>query len=171
MHRRARSSYPRGDWRASYFTSEELASLPCRPRESFTQLQINENSELILSNLGGQGGRCVDTTDGTWSSKCKERDPTDSGLGNNANNMHILIKDVGTQKDYTTTPPTSRTVWMRVTNESEYRAWRTVHNGIKRTGGAGSNAGYFGVVNLLGPRSSGQSSQWSPVRKRTRSHT
>ena len=166
---RARSSWNREDWRAAYFTAEELAALPCRPRESFTQLQINENSKLILSNLGGQGGRCVTTTykDGStaqWSELCEERDPIDSGVGNNANNMHILIENVGAQTDYTTTPPTSRPVWMRITNESEYRAWRTVHNGIKRTGGAASNAGFFGVVNLLGPRLASQSNHWTPVR-------
>ena len=163
---RAHRGYPRGDWRAAYFTSEELESLPCRPRESFTQLQINENSKLILSNLGGQGGRCKDTTynDGssaTWQELCVERDPTDAGQANTADNMHILISNVGTQKDYTT--GISRPVWMRVTNESEYQAWRTGHNGIKRTGGVGSNAGFFGVVNLLGPRDPTQNRQWSQV--------
>ena len=42
-------------------------------------------------------------------------------------------------------------LWLRVTNQSEYRAWRTGVNGItRRTQGAVT--GYFGSINLLGPR-------------------
>ena len=35
-----------------------------------------------------------------------------------------------------------------MTNESEYRAWREKNNGVKKRAN-----GFFGVVNLLGPRS------------------
>ena len=49
---------------------------------------------------------------------------------------------------------------LRITNESEYRAWNTYHNGIKRQCAdscnvdvrCGDRAGYFGAINLLAPR-------------------
>ena len=48
-------------------------------------------------------------------------------------------------------------------NETEYRAWRLGHNGIKRERrreqaaiDSGESFGYFGAVNLLGPRSATQ---------------
>ena len=44
-----------------------------------------------------------------------------------------------------------RTVDLRITNESEYRAWDASMNGIN---------GAFGVVNLLGPRAPGRPRFW-----------
>ena len=40
---------------------------------------------------------------------------------------------------------------LRITNQSKFRAWSSNMNGVKREV-AGSTYGYFGVINLLGPR-------------------
>lgn len=60
----------------------------------------------------------------------------------------IYIRNVGTA-------PGGAVIDLRVTNESEYRAWITEWNGIKREE-ENDRVGYFGVVNLLGPRRSTQ---------------
>lgn len=51
--------------------SGELGGLPpydatadCTPDDSFAHIEF-KNSELVRSNLGGQGGRCVSTADCT----------------------------------------------------------------------------------------------------------
>lgn len=108
------------------------------------------------------GGRCVDITynDGTfvpWSERCDEKQPTT----NTADNMHVLYKGVGVVKNYDTSA--EQVLWLRVTNQSEYRGWNVQQNGVKR--GSGINAGYFGVVNLMGPRTADQARAWTPVRK------
>ena len=55
------------------------------------------------------------------------------------------------------------TVWLRVTNETTYRAWNSRQNGVKRQS-SGDGEGFFGAINLLGPRSVNQrpaSQYWS----------
>ena len=42
------------------YTEAELLNKTCTPRDSYTNLTF-DNAHLVLSNLGGQGGRCVDT--------------------------------------------------------------------------------------------------------------
>ena len=61
----------------------------------------------------------------------------------------LLIRGVGTTLD------TNQEIWMRVTNQSVYRAWNSRHNGVKRRS-EGTSIGYFGALNLLGPRSATQ---------------
>ena len=55
-----------------------------------------------------------------------------------------MISNIGTA-------PGGIQISLRVTNESEYRAWNTEWNGVKRQA-QGDIEGYFGVINLLGPR-------------------
>ena len=47
---------------------------------------------------------------------------------------------------------------MIITNETEYHAWNTEWNGLKRRFESSDLDGYFAVVNLLGPRDSSQTS-------------
>lgn len=58
----------------------------------------------------------------------------------------MLFRGVGNTLD------TNQEIWMRVTNESTYRAWNPRHNGVKRRS-EGTSTGFFGALNLLGPRS------------------
>lgn len=52
-------------------------------------------------------------------------------------------------------------IWLRITNDTEYRAWNQRINGVRRVA-RGTQAGYYGVVNLLAPRSRHQRSKlWS----------
>ena len=58
-------------WRRS------IRSRPCTPREAFTHLQF-DNANLVRSNLGGQGGRCIDQDFGdgtsvTWQDASDEQ--------------------------------------------------------------------------------------------------
>lgn len=57
-----------------------------------------------------------------------------------------------------------RVIWMRVTNETEYRAWNPRHNGVKRQA-AGANFGFFGAINLLGPRDPNRIQTATPANK------
>ena len=75
-------------------------------------------------------------------------------------NMVVLIRDIGT---LTTTDGTDYEISLRITNMTEYRAWNPRHNGVKRQG-IGDETGFFGAINLLGPRDSRQrpfTSFWS----------
>jgi hypothetical protein len=116
---------------------------PCTPPDSFTRISF-DHAHLVRSNLGGQGGRCVDRTFGDglfipWSDSCDEQQ--------SASTPHeIYIRNVGTTASGTS-------INMHIRNETEYRAWRTGPNGIKRVAAASGPNGFFGVVNLLGPRS------------------
>jgi hypothetical protein len=129
--------------------------MSCTPIDAFTSLNF-ATAHVVRSNLGGAGGRCVDTTysDGRsvyWYELCDERQPsvnvpeTPSGLGN----MHVLIRGLGST-------PAGEPISLLVRNESEYRPWNSRHNGVKRSR-EGSNAGSFVAINLLGPRSASQS--------------
>ena len=129
-----------GRWNES--TAAELISSACTPQEAFTFLGF-DSAFLVRSNLGGQGGRCVDQTYSvndsvTWQEVCDE--PESPSMPH-----EIYIRGLGT------TPEGSK-IDLRITNESEYRAWREAINGIKAQT-RDENVGYFGVINLLGPRS------------------
>jgi hypothetical protein len=52
---------------------------------------------------------------------------------------------------------------IRVTNETEYRAWRVGPNGLKRqwSSPGAEVSGYFLAINLLGPREPTQSCYWN----------
>ena len=142
----------------------ELLQLQCTPPEAFTALSFDAAS-LVQSNLGGKGGRCTDTcyANGgcvSWQSLCDEKEPgiNFADTATTFGNMHILIRNLGTT-------PEGAQINLRITNESEYRAWNARHNGVKRTG-AGANSGSFGVINLLGPRTPLQkpySSYWNDL--------
>jgi hypothetical protein len=99
-------------------------------------------ANLTRSNLGGLGGRCVDTTDAqgraiAWSERCDEEQSPSTP-------HELYLRGVGS----VCTPPQCRNVDLRITNESVYRAWTSMHNGIKRS----ASGAAFGALNLLGPR-------------------
>lgn len=106
------------------------SSRPCVERGSFSAIDFS-TALLARSNLGGQGGRCdaVETAAGMC-----------LAIGRDSNTPHELYFS-GVGRDG---------LDLRITNESEYRAWRSVRNGIKIDG-----HGAHGVVNLLGPRAVG----------------
>ena len=115
----------------------------CIPAESFTAVTF-DNATLRRSNLGGLGGRCDETAFAVGMCELPQTESTPH---------EIFIVNVGRA-------PNGARIDLRITNETEYRAWRLGHNGIKRERqrelavvGSGSSFGYFAVVNLLGPRS------------------
>lgn len=74
-------------------------------------------------------------------------------------NEHLLFRRVGVSLR------SDLELWMRVTNESVYRAWNPRHNGVKRQS-EGTAVGFFGAINLLGPRTISQrpySKYWSDL--------
>mgnify|MGYP006139452249 CR=1 FL=1 len=79
----------------------KLQSSTCQNRESFVML-LFEDSVLVRSNLGGQGGRCD-----TDASLCTE------GLTNMSRPHDIYLHNVGTADDGTT-------IDLSITNQSEY---------------------------------------------------
>ena len=131
------------DWRA------DVVQVDCQPRD-FTPIGFDV-ATLVRSNLGGKGGRCE--TNGL----CEEYLPAADAP---SATREVLYKTVG----FTRPPLPYEAIDLRITNESEYRAWRVRLNGIKRRT-VGDITGYFGVINLLGPRALGQSggpdTQWN----------
>ena len=128
------------DWNLS--SASDLINSACTPQEAFTALSF-ATARLVRSNLGGQGGRCVNMTydvneSYTWDLLCDEEQSPSTP-------HEILMRGLGT------TPDNNR-IDLRITNESEYRAWREAINGIK-VQNDNNDVGYFGVINLLGPRS------------------
>jgi hypothetical protein len=113
--------------------------MACLPRAAFSYLTF-DGAALVASNLGGQGGRCIDTcySDGQsrqcfgWRALCHEQQPNTSvaDTGELMGNTHILFRRLGTTESGV---DRGREVWLRITNESEYRAWNPRHNGVKRT--------------------------------------
>ena len=85
---------------------------------------------LRRSNLGGLGGRC-----GPQPWRCADGAPDESTP------RDILIHDLGKM----TSGSGETVIDLRISNESEYRAWNLNLNGIqiKKEGGR------FGVVNLV----------------------
>ena len=70
--------------------------------------------------------------------------------GGTRGNTHVLFRNMGFAIN-------GAEIWMRITNETEYRAWNPRHNGVKRQE-EGTTVGMFGAINLLGPRSTTQRS-------------
>ena len=108
---------------------------PCTEAASFVALEF-DNATLVRSNLGGKGGRC------TAPGSCKE-------LEGPSTPHDVFYEGLGYTNE-------RAPVSLRVTNESEYRAWNYRLTGIKRRSGIEQKVGHFGVVNLLGPRAVGQ---------------
>jgi hypothetical protein len=85
----------------SNWTTAELLSTQCTPSEAFTHLTF-AGARTVQSNLGGQGGRCVNTTyrngdSYAWFDLCDEEQPavnvpeTAQSIGN----MHLLVSNIG----------------------------------------------------------------------------
>ena len=125
------------------YTLAELNALDCVPRDSYTNLTF-EAATLVLSNLGGQGGRCVDTCYDNgqcfaWSDLCEEEQPSThvADSGGLMGNMHVLFRGIG----FAERPGgTHAEIWLRIVNETEYRAWNPRHNGVKRVTGTRRSA-------------------------------
>ena len=156
--RRARRRIQQGESESgSNYASYTKAQLTaegraCIPPDAFTAITFDD-ARLTRSNLGGQGGRCRTQTsyDGTvmqWHALCDEHCDVDTPGGICTSPPEVYIANIGTA-------PGNVCIDLRITNESEYRAWRTGTNGVKRVT-AGTNVGSFGTINLLGPRSPSQ---------------
>jgi len=132
------------------------SSLPCVPRESFINLDF-DYAETVRSHLGGQGGRC--DKGNLAAGGCDEVVSGNPPVGVP---QELYIRDVGRNelgyRAFREWQPNSNAQYidMRITNASEYYAWNTVWNGIKRDPSSGQH-GSFAVVNLLGPRDPSQS--------------
>jgi hypothetical protein len=115
----------------------------CIDEKSFTPIKF-DLSTLRTSNLGGMGGRC-DTA------------PDQCDFPRNASTpREVYVSNVGKTRF-------GSQIDIRVTNETEYRAWRVGPNGLKRQRSSpGSEvSGYFLVINLLGPREPTQGFYWN----------
>ena len=106
----------------------------CVPRESFIPLAF-PTARLVRSNLGGAGGRC------TSYDECDELQT--ASTPHEIYFSNVAEDDAGVQVD------------LRITNESEYRAW-TASNGGASLNGFKLPERQFGVVHLLGPRAASQ---------------
>ena len=151
-HRRLTDGANWASYTAAQVMSTAASEGSCTPGDAFTAISF-ESAVLVRSNLGGLGGRCRDNcytqADGstacvTWQSLCDEQCDleTPGGVCTSAEEIHIA--NIGTA-------PGNVCIDLRITNETEYRAWRTGNNGVKRVG-IGTNVGFFGAINLLGPR-------------------
>ena len=190
-----------GEWNAT-----QLVGAVCTPIEAFTAINF-DGAVLVRSNLGGQGGRCIDQSwDGisiTWQEACDEpqaatyiyapsmlpeiyvraahseltvarafilharlwRQPSASVARPPLSLFHAC------RIDASPAPPSSSAhapqirdigiaaggarIDLRIRNETAYRAWNERVNGIKREY-TDNNEGFFGVINLLGPRTAAQ---------------
>ena len=118
----------------------------CTPTRAHTWIEF-DGAELVRSNLGGQGGRC-DTNSPVYDGEFASASQCVDGARTPSTPPEVYIRNVGTA-------PSGARIDLRITNESEYRAWNPNHNGIKRQT-EGARTGYFGAINLLGPRLSAQ---------------
>ena len=80
------------------WTTNQILEAGCTPLYSFTTLTF-DNAATVRSNLGGQGGRCVDTTydDGTfasWRDLCDEAQPNPP-TNAPATRQNVLIRNLG----------------------------------------------------------------------------
>ena len=123
----------------------------CISLQSFTNVDLTDDTTIVRSNLGGQGGRCV-TTPATatspavpWSDVCDEQCDIATGECDSPPELYLATVAYMTDSSGTTC------VNMRITNLTEYRAWQTTNNGVKLATGA-TDSGSFGVINLLAPR-------------------
>ena len=95
------------DWNLS--SASDLINSACTPQEAFTALSF-ATARLVRSNLGGQGGRCVNMTydvneSYTWDLMCDEEQSPSTP-------HEILMRGLGT------TPDNNR-IDLRITNESD----------------------------------------------------
>lgn len=97
-----------------------------------------DNASLVRSNLGGHGGRCA------LESQCEEAQTAETP-------PEIYIRNVGSVR----TTARLGVIDLRITNESEYRPWRSELNGLQAHA-----EGTFGIVNVLGPRRPGSFLYW-----------
>ena len=119
------------------FSVSRFSEGDCEEAGSFTEISF-DNAELFRSNLGGQGGRCNRDL-----ALCIDGAPTPSSPHD------ILIHRVGRTAS-------GARIDLRITNETAYRAWSTEWNGVRRQRQywmGTYRVGYFGALNLLGPRS------------------
>lgn len=107
------------------------------------------NSQLYRSNLGGQGGVC--DVEG-YEDRCLVNTAPRAGtLDTGPEVQDIYIENVGVT-DY------GEQIDLKITNETEYRAWNPTVNGLASRAGSKSQTekfgqdGNFSVVNVLGPR-------------------
>ena len=114
-------------------------------RPTFTDITFKQ-AQLARSNLGGLGGRCDPGSSDGGSLLCTD------GATTSATAHEVYISNVGKSAD-------GALLDLRITNESEYRAWNVAINGIKRVQRV-STSGYFSVINLLAPRSQSQRRYW-----------
>ena len=131
----------------------------CIERNSFVFLDFDNGASdtsscdgiLEHSNLGGLGGKCTMVGQ---EGLCR------SGAPNASTPHEILMRDIGYLGLATIGDRLSESIDLRITNESEYRGYNTIFNGIKASSGA---KGCFGVINLLAPRAAGTSRVWSTI--------
>ena len=170
-------------------TDLQLLGIECIDDASFVELSF-DHARLVQSNLGGQGGRCVDKsycnldkntvrdtyggvcpadqiTYVSWQDQCQFQQPSLPGVPpvfdavkdeyTSRGNQHVMFRTLGFNynNDETSFNGGWEEVWMSINNVSEYRAWKTGHNGVKRQS-FGDVEGFFGAVNLLGPRATTQ---------------
>ena len=110
----------------------------CQPTEDFNEIRF-DNSRLAFSNVGGRGGRC-DT--GTEHQQGVDAAQLCSQGARTSDTPHELyIENVGRE------PNGGGQMDLVVTNETEYRPWNMLLNGIVRQE-LGGQSGYFGAVNL-----------------------
>ena len=64
-------------------------------------------------------------------------------------NMHVLIANLGSAETVQADGSRiQRQIWLSITNASEYRAWNSRHNGIKRRS-EGEKEGAFGAQTIV----------------------
>jgi hypothetical protein len=83
------------------WTTDELLRTQCTPPGSFTPL-IFDGAHTVRSNLGGEGGRCVNTTyvhgpSYAWTAFCDEEQPAMNvpETADNLGNMHVMVRNLG----------------------------------------------------------------------------
>ena len=124
-------------------SSSQLDTGECVGKDSFTPLSFDE-ATLVRSNLGGMGGRCwLDI--GNSTGLC-----ADDTAPSATSPRELYFSTLGADRI------TGDKIDLRITNLTEYRWWSKKWNGIKRIEVDGT-VGYFGAVNLRGPRSLSQS--------------
>ena len=93
----------------------------CEPRDTFVVIDFS-SSRLVRSNLGGLGGRCDSNA-----ALCTE------GMRTSSTPHDLTIEDVGyAHGGATLGSGGSQSITLQITNQSEYRAWNTNVNGVKR---------------------------------------
>ena len=128
-------------------SSSQLDTGECVGKDSFTPLSFDE-ATLVRSNLGGMGGRCWLDIGNSTGLCADDTAPTATSP------RELYFSTLGADRI------TGDKIDLRIKNLTEYRWWSKKWNGIKRIEVDGT-VGYFGAVNLLGPRARSQiGKQW-----------